>query len=1042
MTPERWRRIDELYQKALALSPEQQRIFLSQACADDEELRREVESLLAVKSAAAAFFDHGGLGSEISSAGTPSVPPQDKDRIAKVEAEGGDSTAGSGQGRRFTYLAVTGMVVVFALQLLMSWFLLKYISHDRYGFRLHRDQEGVVIVEIYPGAPAAGKLQTGDRFLAVNGKNWPSHTSATEALRRIKPGEPCQILVRRGTKEQLISLSSTPYQHFSPRRLRYLVICFLRGLIYLSVLVLIVLLKRNDRFARIVAAAFWSLTVLNLVQMTLASSFSFNDWETSVTLVIWLLYGGLIFVPFGFHAALIFPPGAAPPETRFWRSLRAALYAMTAILTIPAWMDALAPYSESMTLVLSADKYLWFTVYQEVINWYFLLGLTCMGVALIRNYLTVKAPDQRRRMKLMVYGTLIAQFAAVLSSLAEDFQKSSKTFDGEWAVRYEVMDWFVGFATIVMAVAWAYGILTQRLYDVRVVVRRGLRYLLARNVLRVLLAAPVLALVYQVFSEPDRTVKEVFLSQPLSIFLIVLVSLSLYFRLQLRNWLDRRFFREQYNQEQVLYQLIDEIKEFDLLPELCRRVSDQLNSALHPSNVSFLFRQMDSRDMQLSYSSDPAAAGFSLRENSILFQVMKQRQTILEFPPPHVLSLPENEKQMIERLQIALLVPMVDSQGEFVGVMLLGEKMSEEPYISTDRRLLLAIARQMATVSEVTRLREHIEWKAKSEREVLARLAPESMNLLRECPQCGLCFDVSQAHCAKCGRHLALTLPVERTIENRYRLERTVGKGGMGAVYHATDLSLRRDVAIKIIKADYFGDQTALRRFEKEAQTAARLNHPNIIKVFDYGRTEAGGAWLVMELIEGTTLREELHRHGRLKLVLVAEWFDQLMEGVAAAHEAGVIHRDLKPENVLIDRGRDGKAQIKILDFGLAKLRRMEAPSSGSSSYLTQPGMLIGTPGYMSPEQLAGEHVGEQSDIFAIGAMLVESLTGNRPGSYKTPAADWLAILRQSSFWPGDDALHRVVQRCLAADPSDRYQTVVQLRSELSASLLAFGPEI
>lgn len=1035
MTPERWRRIDELYQQALGLPPEQRSIFLSQSCADDEDLRRDVESLLAVKSAAAEFFDHGRSGSEISSAGTPSVPPPDKDHITEVEA-------GSGQGRVFTYLAVTGMVVVFVLQLLMTWFLLKYISNDRYGFRLQRDHEGVFVIEIFPGTPAAGKLQTGDRFLAVNGKNWPSYTSANEALRRIKPSEPCQILVRRGINEQLINLSSTPYQHFSPRRLRYLVICFLRGSIYLSVLLLIVLLKQNDLFARIITASFWSLTVLNLVQMTLASSFSFTDWESGITLVIWLLYGGLIFVPFGFHAALIFPPGAAPPATRFWRSVMVALYAMTAILTIPAWLDAVAPYNESVRLLLTADKYLWFTVNQDVNNWYFLLGMTLMGAALIRNYLAVKAQDQRRRIKLMVYGTLIAVSSAVLSSLAEEFQKSSSTFDGVWVVRYEMMDWFVGVATIVMATAWAYGILTQRLYDVQVVVRRGLRYLLARNVLRVLLALPVFMLIYQVFSEPDRTVKEAFLSQPLSIFLIVLVSLSLYFRLQLQNWLDRRFFREQYDQEQVLYQLIDEIKEFDLLPELCSRVSNQLNSALHPSSVTFLFRQKDSRDLQISYSSDPAAKGFSLREYSMLFQVMRQRQAILEYPLPHALSLPENEKQMIERLQIALLVPMVDSQGEFVGVILLGEKMSEEPYSLTDRRLLLAIARQMGTVSEVTRLREHIKSKAKSEREVLAHLAPESMNLLRECPQCGLCFDVSQGHCANCGCDLALTLPVARTIENRYRLERMVGRGGMGAVYRATDLSLRRDVAIKIIKADCFGDQTALRRFEKEAQTAARLNHPNIIKVFDYGRTEFGGAWLVMELIEGTTLREELNRHSRLKLTQIAEWFDQLMEGVADAHQAGVIHRDLKPENVLIDRGRDGKAQVKILDFGLAKLRRMEAPPSGSSSHLTQPGMLIGTPGYISPEQLAGEPVGEQTDIFAIGAMLVESLTGNRPGSYKTPAEDWLAIMRQSFSRPGDDALHRVAERCLAANPRDRHQTVVELQRELRASLLAFGPDM
>jgi serine/threonine protein kinase len=279
-----------------------------------------------------------------------------------------------------------------------------------------------------------------------------------------------------------------------------------------------------------------------------------------------------------------------------------------------------------------------------------------------------------------------------------------------------------------------------------------------------------------------------------------------------------------------------------------------------------------------------------------------------------------------------------------------------------------------------------------------------------------------------------LTLPVGRTIANRYQLERKIGKGGMGFVYRATDTILRRDVAIKIINADCFGDRLALRRFDKEARAAARLSHPNIIKVFDYGRTEIGGAWLVMELVEGITMREELNRQRRLAPATIVKWFDQLTDGVAAAHRSGIIHRDLKPENVLIDQSHGEQTQIKILDFGLAKLNLPETSLTGGST-ITRPGMLIGTPGYMSPEQLMGEGVSERSDVFAIGIMLVEALTGNRPFKGKTVTEHLQAIQSRSYGLPNDNMLSQIAQKCLAPDPRDRYQTVLELRQELLLSI-------
>src|SRR5207244_865215 len=171
---------------------------------------------------------------------------------------------------------------------------------------------------------------------------------------------------------------------------------------------------------------------------------------------------------------------------------------------------------------------------------------------------------------------------------------------------------------------------------------------------------------------------------------------------------------------------------------------------------------------------------------------------------------------------------------------------------------------------------------------------------VKECPQCRLCWDAVQEVCPADGSPLVLTLPVERIVDRKYRLDRVLGTGGMGTVYEATDARLGRRVALKVLLARNFGNPTALRRFEREAQAAARLHHPNIVTVHDYGTLGSEGAYLVMERLEGTSLRAAIDRGGTLAPALAAQWFDQMLEGMEAAHAAGVVHRDLKPENVLV----------------------------------------------------------------------------------------------------------------------------------------------
>jgi serine/threonine protein kinase len=304
---------------------------------------------------------------------------------------------------------------------------------------------------------------------------------------------------------------------------------------------------------------------------------------------------------------------------------------------------------------------------------------------------------------------------------------------------------------------------------------------------------------------------------------------------------------------------------------------------------------------------------------------------------------------------------------------------------------------------------------------------------------CLACFEGDVENCEHDGRSLRLSLPVARTIDQKYRLDRLVGKGGMGAVYEARDLRLDRPVAVKIMLSRAFGEQAALRRFRREARAAAQLDHPNIVRVFDFGPLEGEGAYLVMEMVRGRTLRAELDRLGRLPPEIAAEWFGPLLDGTAAAHAHGIIHRDLKPENVIGRRDESGSLVVKILDLGLVKFRAGEPLATGP---MTADGLVMGTPAYMSPEQLLGREVDQRTDIFALTVMLIESLTGRRPFDGDT-LADLLLAQQQTSYrLPGSSTQARsmddLLQQCLARDPRNRVSSATTLRDTLIPLLRAW----
>jgi Tol biopolymer transport system component len=262
-----------------------------------------------------------------------------------------------------------------------------------------------------------------------------------------------------------------------------------------------------------------------------------------------------------------------------------------------------------------------------------------------------------------------------------------------------------------------------------------------------------------------------------------------------------------------------------------------------------------------------------------------------------------------------------------------------------------------------------------------------------------------------------------------------LGSGGMGEVYRARDHKLNRDVAIKVLPKDLASDHDRLRRFEQEAQAAAALSHPNILAVYGFSTTEELAPYLITELLEGQTLREQLQQ-GKIPVRKAVEFALQTARGLAAAHDRGIVHRDLKPENLFLTR--DGV--VKILDFGLAKLVVPEpsgSPTSMATVSVTEAGVVLGTVGYMSPEQVRGQSLDHRSDIFSLGAILYEMLSGNRAFEGKTTADTMSAILKEEPATLSGigrnlpPALGRIVHRCLEKDPAERFQSARDLAFNL-----------
>ncbi|MGH9767436.1 MAG: protein kinase domain-containing protein [Blastocatellia bacterium] len=311
---------------------------------------------------------------------------------------------------------------------------------------------------------------------------------------------------------------------------------------------------------------------------------------------------------------------------------------------------------------------------------------------------------------------------------------------------------------------------------------------------------------------------------------------------------------------------------------------------------------------------------------------------------------------------------------------------------------------------------------------------------VKKCHVCSRTYDPTLSYCLNDGEPLALVDPlIGATLDGRYRIESYLGGGGMGAVYRATHVHIDTELAVKVLHPDLVANQSAIERFRREAKAAGRIRHPNAIQVTDFGATSEGIVYLVMELVDGRSLRELIHQEKTFEPRRAINIMHQVCAAIEAAHQSGVIHRDLKPDNILV-KHVGAMEKVKVLDFGIAKLREQSSFSEAGSA-LTREGTVIGTPEYMSPEQCRGRGLDARSDIYSLGTILYEMLCGSPPFTGDSPfevvakhLKDTTRPLRQiRPAIPG--AIERVVMRALEKDPDNRPPSAVDFSHELREAI-------
>jgi tRNA A-37 threonylcarbamoyl transferase component Bud32 len=586
-----------------------------------------------------------------------------------------------------------------------------------------------------------------------------------------------------------------------------------------------------------------------------------------------------------------------------------------------------------------------------------LVYLAAVLLVLPLSYWKLESVTDRRRFRVLVFGALAAMVFYLPRVVGTSLINLSPGFYEFFESPYVDIACAVGM--LIFPMSFAYAILKQRLFDVRVIIRQGVQYALARHVL---LAIPVLAiglLLGTVVAQGSQPLFSVLKTHAGSY--VAIVALAALASTQRQKWLsalDRKFFRDKYDAQHLFREIVEDIRRAESVEEVAPQVVGRIAEALHTQGCGLLIRKPGESAYRIVAAAPAGSLTSDLPATNKLIPLVR----MLECPVPITQAgtgwvgqqLPQVDKDFLQKAQIELLVPVALKEGSTEALLVLGAKLSEEPYSQEDTALLENVAGALALL-------------------LMRGNAIHPGRAFEECPNCGTCYDTGTTRCNIEGTALTL-VATPRMLAGRYRLDKRLGHGGMGKVYRATDMSLNREVAVKMIRDEFFADRKAIEKFRQESQVTGSLAHPNVVTVYDFGVEAGQRIFLVMELLEGITLRQEMRARKRLDPARTLELFEGICAGVEAAHARALIHRDLKPENIFLSR-KDTKEFVKITDFGIAK----SIPLSSDETRDTITGVVMGTMKYMSPEQLRGRMPSPRWDLWALAVIAYESLSGCAP---------------------------------------------------------------
>jgi eukaryotic-like serine/threonine-protein kinase len=846
-------------------------------------------------------------------------------------------------------------VVVFAAisiigDLFLGYYMLFGVGADGVGLA---DKSGrVVITDVDPQSPGeSAGLQPGDHILSVNGQRIGTEIDWLAHRMNFVAGQPATIRVERDgqTMERALVPRGTRWAE-SDQPARAADIIFLASKFITLAIGLFVVFSRPRDFVSRVGG--WVLVVM-------ATVFEGFQWGLSaavralpslVAVPVMLLFASAAFrTPLLAAFFCMFPKRLFTSRWiwgAFWAGPVAAtlyaLYLFARTIYDPRHLSGLAPPWVVVGFGVQSVAYL-------------LIVLVVLPV----SYWKLDTPTDRRRFRVLVFGALTSMLFYLPRVIGTALLHVSPSFYAFFDLPAVNVIYTAGM--LILPFSFAYAILKQRLFDVRVIIRRGVQYALAR---RFLLAIPVAAiglLIVNVLAQGRQPLFSVLKTHAATY--VAVAALAALASTQRQKWLsalDRRFFRDKYDAQQLFHEIVEEIRRAETVEEVAPRVVARVAEGLHTNGCGLLVRKAGEPFYRVVAAAPAGSLNTDLPATNKLIPLVRT----LECSVPVTQAgsgwlgqqLPTVDKEFLQKAHIELLVPVALKEGSNEALLVLSGKLSEEPYSKEDIALLENVASALALL-------------------LMRGSTIRAGRAFEECPVCGTCYDTGTTRCAKEGAALTLVAS-PRLLGARYRLDGKLGQGGMGKVYRATDMSLSREVAVKMIRDEFFADGRAIEKFRRESQVTGSLAHPNVVTVFDFGVDGSHRVFLVMELLEGITLRQELRAKSRLDPRRTLQLFEGICAGVAAAHARGLLHRDLKPENIFLAR-KDAREVVKITDFGIAKA----LPHSVDETRDTVTGALVGTMKYMSPEQVHGRSISPRWDLWALAVMAYEALCGVAPFS-------------------------------------------------------------